>query len=176
MDKIGNYILPLFILAVILLAFIKRIKIFYEFTNGAKEGIKSAVSLLPTLVALVTAVKMLEASGAVDIFTSFFSLILSKTGFPKEAVALSLLKPISGSGSIAILSSVLEKVHPDSFAGLLSSVIFCSYDTVFYIASVYFSSVSYKNTGKVIFASLCGYFMSIILSFVFLKLEAGFLF
>jgi len=168
MHQIGNFILPIFLFTVIISCFIKKVKIFDEFIIGAKEGIQSAVSLLPSLILLITAVKMLTSSGAVDVFSILFP-------FPKEIITLSLLKPISGSGSLALLQNIFENNSPDSFIGNLSSIIFCSYDTVFYVVSVYFSSVSYKKGGKVIVASLLGYIFSIILSFILLKLEASLL-
>ena len=163
-------IILVFLLIVVLLCFFKKVKIFDEFKIGAKEGIESAFSLLPTLIALILAVKMLQNCGIIDFLTA------KTQNFPKEAVMLSLLKPISGSGSLALLESIFQTNHPDSFIGKLCSLIFCSYDTVFYVISVYFGSVNYKKGGKVIFAALCGYILSVFLSFIFIKLEAFSLF
>ena len=156
------------LLIIVILCFLRKIKIFDEFKIGAKEGIESAFSLLPTLIALILAVKMLQSCGIIEYLTKNIN------NFPKEAVMLSVLKPISGSGSLALLESIFQTNHPDSFIGMLCSLIFCSYDTVFYVTSVYFGFVNYKKGGKVIFSALCGYILSVFLSFIFLKLE-GFL-
>lgn len=120
---------------------------FAAFTRGAREGLQSAVRLLPTLVALMVAISMLNASGILDTLASLLSPITTVLGIPTELLPLLITRPFSGSASTAALSSLLEQVGADSFPGLCASVIFGSSDTLVYIVSVYYSSVGIKKTG-----------------------------
>lgn len=119
---------------------------FSAFLQGAEEGLKTAIGLLPTLVLLLAAISMLEASGATDLLASLLSGQASKIGVPSEIVPLILTRPFSGSASSAVFSSLLSDVGADSFAAMCAAVIMGSSDTVVYVISVYFSSVGIKRT------------------------------
>ena len=119
---------------------------FDTFAVGAGEGLKTAVHLLPTLTALVVAVSMLGASGAVEWLSSVLSPIARCLGIPTELLPLLLTRPFSGSASTAAYSELLTQVGADSFAGLCASVIFGSSDTVVYVLSVYFSAINLRHT------------------------------
>lgn len=119
---------------------------FDAFIRGAKGGLETAIGLLPTLVALMSAVAMLNASGAVDALAKFLSPVASVLGIPTELLPLLLTRPFSGSASMAAFGALLESVGPDSLAGLCASVIFATSDTVVYIIAVYFSSIHIKRT------------------------------
>ena len=119
---------------------------FAAFTEGAMEGLKTTVKLLPTLVALMVAIAMLNASGAVDLLSRLLAPFAEKIGLPSSLLPLLITRPFSGSASTAAYSSLLSEVGADSFAGLCASVIFGSSDTVVYIISVYFSAVGIRRT------------------------------
>ena len=119
---------------------------FTAFTEGATEGLRTAVKLLPTLVALMVAISMLNASGAVELLARVLSPIADAIGLPTELLPLLITRPFSGSASTAAYSALLETVGPDSFSGLCASVIFGSSDTVVYVISVYCSSVGIRQT------------------------------
>ncbi len=133
------------LLAGLLMLFGKR-DYFRAFTEGAMEGLQTAVRLLPTLAGLMVAVAMLNASGAVELLGRVLAKPAAALGLPSELLPLLLTRPFSGSASTAAYSDLLSRVGPDSFAGLVASVIFGSSDTVVYVISVYFSSVGIQKT------------------------------
>lgn len=116
------------------------------FVKGAENGLKTAISLLPALTLMLVGIGMFTASGAVDIICSAVSPFLIKLGVPEQILPLLILRPISGSGSLAMANDLFSKYSPDSFACLAASVIMGSSDTLVYVLSVYFSSVGVKKT------------------------------
>ncbi len=119
---------------------------FAAFVRGAREGMKTALNLLPTLVALTVATSMLNACGILKVLADLLSPATNALGIPAELLPLLLTRPFSGGASTAALSTLLEQVGPDSLPGLCASVIFGSSDTLVYVISVYFSSVGIKRT------------------------------
>ena len=117
MDKLGVWILPGAVVLIVAFGLVRRVPVFDAFLQGAKEGLSSSISILPTLVGLMMGVTMLGASGALDMVSSFLGPWVEKLGFPAQALPLALLRPFSGSGSSALAASLFETVHPDSFAG-----------------------------------------------------------
>lgn len=146
MSSIGFYVIPITILAIITVGILKKVNVFDEFLQGATQGLNSTVSLIPSLIGLIVAVNMLKSSGAFDIFATFSSPFLKFLGLPAEVVPMALLRPISGSGSIAILDNILKNHGPDSFIGRLASVMSGSTETTFYTLTVYFGAVKIKNS------------------------------
>ncbi len=119
---------------------------FDSFLLGTRQGLQTAVQLLPTLCALIVGVSMLNASGAIDLLSNLLSPVVNAIGVPTELLPLLLTRPFSGSASTASFVELLEKVGADSFAGLCASVIFATSDTMVYIISIYFSSVGIKRS------------------------------
>lgn len=119
---------------------------FESFLMGAKQGLQTAINLLPTLCALIVGVTMLNASGAVDLLSRLLSPIANAIGIPTELLPLLLTRPFSGSASTASFVELLGRVGTDSLAGLCASVIFATSDTMVYIISVYFSSVGIRRS------------------------------
>ena len=105
-----SLIIPAFILITVIAGFIKRVPIFNCFTEGAKDGLKIMYTIAPTLIGLITAIGMLKASGALDLLTETLSPITELLGIPKEISPLFLLKPISGSGSLAMLNQIITNI------------------------------------------------------------------
>ena len=119
---------------------------FDDFTSGAKEGMDTAVRLLPTLVGLVVAIKMLRASGALEFLAYLLSPVFDAIGVPGELLPLILTRPFSGSAASAIFCDLMEEYGPDSFIGRAASVIMGSSDSSVYIIALYFSSVGVKKS------------------------------
>lgn len=119
---------------------------FHAFVEGAKEGLGTTVRLLPTLVALLVAISMLNASGLVGCLSHIISPIASVIGIPPDLLPLLLTRPFSGSASAAAYSTLLSSAGADSFTGLCASVIYGSSDTVVYVISIYTSSVGIRKT------------------------------
>ena len=148
----------LVILGAVCLAFtyaaIKKVDIVGSFTKGAGENLKVAAGLLPTLVLLMLAITMMRSSGILDVIV--IRPAAEKIGFPAECLPLAILRPISGSGAIALLDDVLNKFGADSFAGRTASVLAASSETTFYTVAVYFAAVKAKKPQKAIIAALAG--------------------
>lgn len=125
---------------------IARPRAFDRFVEGAGSGLKSAVRLIPTLVALLIALRMLSACGAVEIAARFLSPVLQALGVPQELIPLLLTRPFSGSASTAAYSEILTTYGADSFPALCASVILGSSDTMVYVISVYLSSVGVSKS------------------------------
>ncbi|MBQ7384511.1 MAG: spore maturation protein [Clostridia bacterium] len=119
---------------------------FESFIEGARDGLKTAVGILPTLIALMIAINMLNASGITDFLSSAISPAAAKLGVPSELIPLLITRPVSGSASTAAYSSLIERYGTDSFVGLCASVIMGSSDTMLYVIGVYFSSVGIKKS------------------------------
>lgn len=154
MDKFGAYVMPAAICIIIVFGILRGVPVFDTFVAGAKEGISSSISILPSLVGLIMAVTMLNASGALDLFSSFIAPAANAIGLPKEVMPLALLRPISGSGSLAILNQLYASNGPDSFIGRVASVMMGSTETTFYAIAVYYGSVGIKKTRHTIPAAL----------------------
>lgn len=152
--NLSGFVMPICFLGIICYGLYKKIDIFDTFLIGAAEGLKIIVKILPALCGLLAAVSMLRASGAIDFIVSICSPFLKYIKIPAEILPLALLRPISGSGSLAILSDILKNYGADSQAGKIASVIMGSSETTFYAIAVYFGSVGIKNSGHTLKAAL----------------------
>lgn len=123
-----------------------RRDLFGSFLRGARGGLECAVGLLPTLTALLVAVGMLNASGAVGLLGHLIAPLTSRVGIPEGLLPLLLTRPVSGSASTAVFSDLLARFGPDSFEAFCASVIMGSSDTLIYVLSVYFSSAGVRRT------------------------------
>lgn len=170
MNNIGTYALLLFISVILIFGFVKKIEIFNSFVAGAKDGMRNAVSILPALVALLFAVKLLTASGITGAITQFLSPILQKFGFPAEVVPLCILSPISGSGSLSAYRDILSAYGADSYIGRVASVIAGATETTFYAITVYYGAVGVKKIRHTIAAALCADISGFILASFFVRL------
>ena len=107
----------------------KKVDLFGAFTEGARDGINALISVAPSLIGLIVGVSMLEASGFFDLLTGFLQPVCTKIGIPAEVLPLGLMRPVTGSGSFAILNSILEKYGADSVIGKTASVMAGSTET-----------------------------------------------
>lgn len=165
-----DWILPLLATSIVAFGAIKGINVFDCFSQGAKSGFKTVLDITPPLIALLTAVSMLKASGGLDVLTSLLSPVARVLGLPKEVLPLALLSPISGSGSVSMFESILKNFGPDSFAGKCASVLMGSTETTFYAITLYYGSVGIKNTRHTLPCAACADIVSYILSPVAVRL------
>ena len=170
MSKIGSFFTILIILLIIIFAIIKRTPVFDAFVEGAKEGIKSTVKLAPVILALIVSVNMFRESGAMDVLVKPLTPLANFLNMPKDIVPLMLIKPISGSSSLALVSSIFRDFGPDSFIGKLASVIMASSETTFYILTVYLALSKFKLTKKLIFTAILVNIFSFLISNIISKL------
>lgn len=144
--KISVYIMPAIFITILGYAIYKKVNVFDVFLKGATTGLKTSINILPALVGLICAVSMLRASGALDFLEEILAPLLSKVGMPGEVLPLALLKPVSGSGALALIKDIFDTTGPDSFPGKVASVMLGSSETTFYTLAVYYGAVKIKNS------------------------------
>ena len=147
-------IMPAVFVAIIGYGWIKKVDIFSAFLDGAKGGLKTLFGILPALVGLMAAISMFRASGALQFLTGLLSPLTNLLSIPSEIMPLALLRPVSGSGSLALVNDLFKSVGPDSMAGRIASVIMGSTETTFYTLAVYYSSVNIRHTRHTVTAAL----------------------
>lgn len=170
MRELGNYVLLLFIGAVVLTGLLRKVPVFDAFLQGARGGIGNAVKLLPSLLALLFAVNLLMTSGIMERISILLSPLFTKLKYPVEVLPLCLLSPISGSGSLSAFQSILQNYGADSYIGRVASVIAGSTETTFYAITVYYGAVRIKKIKHTAFAALCADFTSFMLAAIFVRL------
>ena len=165
MADLGSVVVPATIFFILVFGFLRKVPVFDVFVSGAREGAVSCVDILPSLVGLILAVNMLSASGALDLVSSFLRPAALALGLPPEVMPLALMRPVSGSGSNALLLQLFRDYGPDSFVGRVASVMNGSTETTFYAIAVYFGAVGIKRTRHTIpaalTADLVGYIASV---------------
>ena len=148
-ENIAAWVIPFVILLAALPMLSRKKDYFAAFVKGAENGLRSAVRLLPVMIALMTALSMLRASGALSWLSTALSHPASVLGIPAEILPLLITRPVSGSASTAAYAALLEQYGPDSFPALCASVLMGSSDTMIYILSVYFSATAISPGGGV---------------------------
>lgn len=154
-------LIPLIFILSFAFASFRKVRVYESFTNGVKGAIPLVVSIFPYIAAVTMMTKLLEISGLGASLTKFLLPVFTFMGVPEEIAPILLIKPLSGSGSIAALSQVLETCGVDSYAARCACVVCGSSDTVFYIGAVYFAGLKRKNLTKALFIALAVYILSI---------------
>ncbi len=163
----SEYIIVFVPFLIIFIAFLKKVDIFSAFSEGVKEGTKTSLGIFTPLLALVMCVNMLSSSGFFDLLSAFLSPILSPLGFPLALIPLALIKPFSGSGSLAIFKNIIEKHGVTSRVSEAAAIICAASETTFYTISVYFGAVNIKRTAYTLPCALFGDFLNVLLSVLF---------
>lgn len=145
MEAFSLYAIPVILLGIPTYGMIKKVKVYEAFTDGAKEGFTNAIRIIPFLVAMLVAIGVLRASGALGYFARFMSPITNLIGMPSEVLPMALMRPLSGGGANGIMVDLFKTYGPDSLIGRMASVISGSTDTTFYIIAVYFGAVGVKK-------------------------------
>ena len=156
--------LPVITAVIVIFGLAKGLKVFDCFVSGAKKGFDSAVKLLPPLMGLVVGVTMLRQSGALGVITKMLMPLANLTGIPADVLPLTVLSPISGSGSLTMFEQILKNFGPDSPEGRIASVIMGSTETTFYAVTVYYGSVGIKKSGCTVPAALFADMTSFVVS------------
>lgn len=144
---ISLWFIPVLIGSILIYGTFKKVPTYESFVEGGKEGIKIAVSLIPFLVGMLVAISVFRASGALDFLMNFIRPALDAIGVPPEIAPLAIIRPISGSAALGMMSDIIATYGPDSFIGRLASTLQGSTDTTFYILTVYFGAVGIKKMG-----------------------------
>ncbi len=146
---ISNLCIPLVIFLVVAWGVIKRQPVYDQFIDGAKEGMRTCVQILPTLVGLMLGVQILSASGFLDFLSGLLSPVASKLGLPTELVPLTFVKMLSSSAATGLLLDIYERFGPDSFIGRVASIQLSCTETIFYTVSVYFMATAVEGHAAV---------------------------
>ncbi len=152
---VSTLAIPFLIFVFIGYGFIKKVKVYEQFVEGAKEGFNIAVRIIPYLVAMLVAIAIFRAGGAMDNWLiPVLRIFTDPIGMPAEALPMALMRPLSGSGSLGVMAEIMSVYGPDSFIGILVSTFFGSSETTFYVLAVYFGAVNIKNTRHALPAGL----------------------
>lgn len=158
----SDYIIPIIILFVLCYGFIKKVNCYSSFTTGAKKSLSLIIDIFPFIIAIMIMIELFRVSNLSFYFAKLLSPLFKLFGIPTELCELTLLKPFSGSGSLALLDNIYKTYGVDSYISRCASVIMGSSETVFYISTVYFSKTKVKRLGYAIPVSLLATIIGVI--------------
>ena len=161
---LSSVAMPMVILLIVMYGVKEKNKVFDTFLEGAKEGIRTTLSILPTLIGLFLAIGALRSSGVLELIIKLSSPLLDIFKFPSELMPLAILRPISGSGSIAVATDIMKNCGVDSLIGNIASTIMGSTETTLYTIAVYTSCIKIKKTRYILLAALAADIAGIIAS------------
>jgi len=152
----ADWAVPLLIVGIPVYGFFRGVKVYEAFVEGAKEGFDVAVRIMPFLVAILVAIGIFRDVSAMDLFSRIVSPFTNWIKMPAEIVPMAIVRPLSGSGALGVMNSIFVEYGPDSYLGLLASVLMGSTETTFYVLAVYFGSVNIRKSRHAVVAGLCG--------------------
>src|SRR5699024_1357717 len=167
------WVIPIFILLILLTASKKRLPTYELFVEGGKEGIEMAFSLLPFLVGMIVSITILRSSGALDAFIGSLSPLLLWLNIPAEIVPLAFIRPISGTAALGLTAELTQNYGPDSFIGRLAGTMQGSTDTTLYILTVYFGAVRVTQMRYALKVGLLAYLIGIIMAILITTIVFG---
>ncbi|KMT22938.1 spore maturation protein [Clostridium cylindrosporum] len=155
----SQYIVPIMILCILFFAVFKRVKVFEEFVDGAKDGFKSVVKIAPFLLTMLFAIDIFRQSGALEWLLSFFAPLAKLIGIPEGVVPMIIIKPLSGSASLGVMTDIMNTYGVDSIEGKIASVLMGSTETIFYTLSIYFGALGIKKIRHSLSAALIAHIL-----------------
>lgn len=168
-----NCIVPAAICGILLYGLCRGVDLYDALICGMKEGLRVCAGIFPAVLTMLVAVTMLRASGAVDMIAALLAPLVEPFGMPADCLPLALLRPFSGSGALAVGSSVMAQAGPDSTAGRVAAVMLGSSDTSFYTIAVYSAFLGLKDTRYTLKAALCADLTAFLLSGIAVRLLLG---
>lgn len=166
LDLISLWALPTIILIILSVAIIRKIPIYEAFIEGAKDGVKISFNIVPYLIAIIVAISMLRASGAIDSLTNLLSEFLNKINFPADILPLAIVRSLSGSAAIGVFSDILANNDVNSYTSKLAAIMLGSSETTFYVLTVYFGAVGIKKYRYALLTGISADFIGIIMAIV----------
>lgn len=170
---LAPWIVPSMTVLILAYGYLKKVNVYEQFCEGAKEGFWVAVKIMPYLVAILAAIGLLKASGALPAFIDWISPVTSMIGLPGEALPMAFMRPLSGSGSLGVLTDILQEAGPDSYLGLLVSTMMGSTETTFYVIAVYFGAVQIQKLRHTLWVALSADLAGILASVVVVRALFG---
>jgi spore maturation protein B len=169
-STISVWAIPFLLLSIPLYGAVKKVKVYESFVEGAKGGFQMAIRIIPYLVAILVAVGMLRGAGAIDMLAHWLDPLLRRVGFPAEILPLAIMRPLSGSGSMGIVTELVKVHGPDSFIGRLAASAYGSTETTFYVLAVYFGSVGIKKARHAVISGIVADVTSLIAAIIICRL------
>ena len=154
MNQVSNFIIPLMVLFIIVYGFYKKVNIYDEFLKGASESFSMIAKIFPNLLAMILSINIFLKSGFLDLVYKLLNPLFEILKIPINILPMMIMRPISGTSTLAILNNIYETFGPDSFIGRLGSVIQGSTDTTFYVITLYFGSIGVKKIKYAMWAGL----------------------
>lgn len=145
-EAISRYAIPFIFVGIVGYALTKKVKVYEVFTEGAKEGFHTAVRIIPFLVAMLVAIGVFRASGAMDLLIKAISPVTNLLRIPAETLPMAFMRPLSGGGAQGVMTDIINTHGPDSLIGRTVAVMMGSTETTFYVLAVYFGSVAIRKT------------------------------
>lgn len=140
-NTLSLFALPVIIILVLTMGIIKKVPIYEEFTEGAKDGFKVSINIIPYLVAIIVGISMFRASGAMDSLAGILAPLLTKLSVPVESIPMMITRSLSGSATLGLFTDIAQKLGPDAYATKLCAVLVGSSETTFYVLAVYFGAI-----------------------------------
>ncbi|MCA1294740.1 spore maturation protein [Paenibacillus sp. alder61] len=144
-NLLSAWAVPVMIAFIPLYAYIKKVPVYESFVDGAKDGFSTAIGIIPHLVGMMVAISVFRASGALEFFVGWMTPFLEALRVPSEVLPLGILRPLTGTGSLAFTTDLIKTYGPDSMIGRIASTIQGSTDTTLYVLTVYFGAVGIRN-------------------------------
>lgn len=166
MQVLSILVLPVIIVLIPLYGLIKKVSVYEEFVEGAKEGFQIGVRIIPYLVAILFAIGMFRASGAMEWLVTMLDPVFSWVGFPVEVLPMAVMRPLTGSGSIGVMADLIAAYGEDSLIVKMAGTMFGSTETTFYVLAVYFGAVGIKRVRYAVQAGLIADLAGVIASVV----------
>jgi spore maturation protein B len=154
MNLLSYFVIPVILVGFPLYGLYKRVPVYESFVDGAREGFQVAVRIIPYLVAILFAIAMFRASGAMDALTRLLDPVLGLIGFPAEVLPMAIVRPLTGSGSAGLVVDMVNQYGEDSIFVKMAAVMFGSTETTFYVIAVYFGAVNIRKTRHAVPAGL----------------------
>lgn len=170
MNLISKIIIPLFIILIIINGLRKKIDIYNSFLSGAKEGLLTSFNIFPAIIAMVFAINIFLNSGVITFMLGKLSFFFEELNVPLNIIPMALLRPISGTASLAIMNDIFLNFGPDSYVGRLASVLQGCTDTTIYVIALYFGSVRITKTKHAVSVGLFADLMGILAAFILTNL------
>lgn len=155
-EQLSLWVIPIILLLVPLIGYLRHVKVYEAFVEGATEGFYTAIRIMPFLVAMMVAINIFRVSGAMDVWVESLKPLLEFCGVPAELVPLAIMRPLSGTGALGLTTEILNTHGPDSILGRIASTVLGSTDTTFYILTVYFGAIGISRPRYSVFVGLLG--------------------
>lgn len=165
-DIISLWALPSVILIILTTAILKKVPIYEAFIEGAKDGIKVSTNIIPYLVAIIVAISMIRASGAIESVASLCSEFLNKIHLPADILPLAFVRSLSGSAAVGVFSDIIANNDVNSYTSKLAAIMLGSSETTFYVLTVYFGAVGIKKYRYALLTGLSADFVGIVMSII----------